>query len=890
MLGRLWRRLRGRRYRDDSAELAAHLDQLIDSYMDQGLNPEEARAAARRHFGNITSLQETSYGMFSIPLVEQLRQAVTLDLVPAVRALRRNSTFSLAVIVTLGLGIGATTGILSVVNSVLWKPLPYQDPSLLVRISEYRVGAVSTLRDDFLSDRAFVAWRREQHTLETLAAYAERAYNLTGRGDAERIRATAVSPELFRMLGVSPVVGRFFEPQEAIRGTDGVVVLAHDFWQERFGASNDAIGQTITLDGTSRVIVGVAPPGFSFPDAGRRFFTPYLNPVGSPNDQRGNDQRVQVLLAVGRLAPGATVQKAEAEGTRILRGLGPLPPSGEVLFGKGGQSSIRVEPLSRQMTNSMRPTLLLLSLGVGLVLLISCANVTSLFLARGASRSREFAIRRAVGASSFHIIRKSLVESLTIAALGGIVGLLFAWIAVSSWPSIAPRGFPRIESVQVTWQTLAVAIAISLAAGLLTAAAPAIQAISGNALRRLRENSRATADASGVRLRRALLVVEAAFAVMLLTGAVLLVRNFAGLVNVDPGYDATNVLSARISLQGEITPARWQQVALGVVEQLRVVPGVNAVGAASMAPLGDSTFLIGFRVPSALGGQAPIGRALGYTISPGYAEALQLRLRKGRLFAATDTTAKPQAMIVNEEFARVYLNDGGPLLGRQFPNTFAANTVAEVVGIVGDVLKGGLTESPQPEFYLPLGNQGAVNIGREINLLIRTQQDLAQIAAALRRIVRDVDPRAPVHSINRLDTELLASVGRQRFAAALVGTFAALALILAAVGLYATLSYGVASRIQEIGVRLALGATRSDIFYLVVREGIAVTAAGGVIGLMAAAGGTGFMKTVLIGIDTLDLFSFLIAPAILIVVAIMACLLPAWRASSIAPTIALRHD
>jgi putative ABC transport system permease protein len=410
-----------------------------------------------------------------------------------------------------------------------------------------------------------------------------------------------------------------------------------------------------------------------------------------------------------------------------------------------------------------------------------------------------------------------------------------------------------------------------------------------NLVRALREGAGTSADTHNIRFRRGLLVVEAAFAVLLLAGATLLTRGFTRLLNTDTGYDAANVLTARISLQGIPNPERWQQLATAVLERLRSVPGVGAAGAASMAPLGDSTFVMGFH----LAGDRPvpvIARALGYVVTPGYAETLHLRLRQGRLLAVTDIGAKTQAIVVNEEFVKTYLNDGQPVVGRQYANMLMPNGITEIVGVVGNVLKNGLIDTPRTEFYVALGSQGVINVGREINLLVRTAGDPRSFADTLRQAVREVDRNAPVHNINVLAAELSATAGEARFATIMLGAFAALAVGLAAIGLYGVLAYGVTSRRREIGVRLALGASRANLFALVMREGIGVTCAGLLVGLGVAAAVTRLMRSLLFGIDSLDLISFMVAPLILIVVALCACLLPAWRASSIDPLIALRHE
>lgn len=813
--------------------------------------------------------------------------SIRQDVAYGLRMLLRNKAFSIPALLTLSLGIGVNTAIFSLVYGVLLRPLPFADAGRIVRLSESHVGATAATRDAVLSNLTFDAWRHATRAIDGLAAYSERAYTVTGIGDAERVIGSSVSPALFPILNVAPAAGRFFTDEDAVQGADDVVVLAYGYWQQRFGGRPDIVGQTIALDARARIIVGVAPPDFSFPDRDRRLYTPFVMPRTQTD---AGEPQVRVFPAIARLSPGATPAQAAAEGTSVLRGLGPRPVAANLIFGQGGETTVHVRAFVEEVTARVRPQLLLLGIGVALVLVVSCANVASLFLFRAVARQRELAVRAAVGASRRRIVQQLMTESLLIAVAGGALGTLVAWQMIAVWPALAPRGFPRLDNVRFDWVVLVFAVAATLVAGVLAGIAPALQRGPSCLVTGLREGSGASAGRATTSMRRGLLIVETAFAVILLIGAALLLRSYGRLLATDPGYEAAHVLSARVSLQGgAVTPARWQGLTAGILDRVRALPGVESAGAASMAPLGDSTFMVGFRLPGN-GGEPVIARAIGYIITPGYAEALRLRVRRGRLLTDADVSGSTQAMLVNERFATTYLNDGRPILGRQYAGLLAPNLTAEIVGVVGDVLKNGLLDAPQPEIYVALGNHGLLTIGRDINLVVRTAGDPVTVAGSVRDIVRDRDRTAPVHNVNPLATVLSATVGEARFATTMLAAFAALALGLAAVGLYGALSYWVSRRERELAVRAALGANRVGLLSLVLAEGLGVTAIGLVVGLAAAASLARLMRALVFGIDTLDPMSFALAAAILAVVALAACAVPAWRASGLDPAAALKSE
>jgi putative ABC transport system permease protein len=810
------------------------------------------------------------------------------DIRYGLRTLGRHPTVAVVAILTLALGIGANTAIFAAAYGVLLRPLPYAEPERIVRLSEYHEHAVSPLREDFLSDLTFDAWSRDSQTIDSMGAYTERAYTVTGRGDADRVDGAVLAPEIFSILRAVPAAGRFFLADEAVAGADRVVVLGYDYWQQHFAGRGDAVGQSITLDGRPHVIVGVAPPGFSFPQPDRQLYTPFLRP--RPQNAPGAPQGISVFSAIGRLRPGVTADQAAAEGTSITRALGPRPQAAELLFGKGGPPTVRVRGLADQMTQAAKPTLLLLLAGVSLILLLACANVANLLLSLGVTRERELAVRAAIGAGRGRLRRQLLAESLALSLVATSAGLALAFAIVRAWPAMVPGDFPRLAAVQLDRAPVFFALGLSLVASVLVGLAPAMHGSRVNVGFGLSGGRGASMSQRSRRTGQTLLVVQAAFAVVLVVGAALLVRSFDRLVRRDSGYDATHVITARVTPQGSPIPAaRWQQLADAIVERVRGVPGVQAAGASNMAPLGDTTMVAGFR----LAGDRPepvIARGLGYVVTPGYFTALQLRLREGRLLTDGDVAAGITPLIVNDDFVRAFFNDGRAVVGRRFENILEPGRTTEIVGVVGNVLKNGLTDTSQPEFYVALGNHGRLVSGRDIYLVIRSDMRAADLAAALRAAVRDIDPTAPLHGVDDLDAVLAQTASDSRFAASAVSVFAGIALALAAIGLYGGLMYAVSRRTREMGIRTALGARPAGLIAIVVREGLAITAAGVILGLGAAVLATRVMQGLLYGIDPLDAVSFAAAPVLLALVAITACLVPAWRAVSTSPVDALRQD
>jgi putative ABC transport system permease protein len=814
------------------------------------------------------------------------------DIRYAVAMMRRNKSFTTAGLLTLALGIGATTAVFSVVYGVLLRPLPYPAAARLVRLSEEHPGAVSPLRAPMLSNLTYYAWNGSR-TIEQFAGYRSSAYTVTRDGASSRLEGADVTPSLFAMLGETPAIGRFLRDDDVRTGSAVVAVLSDRGWRERFNGDSAILGRGIDIDGAPATIVGVARPGLTFPTRDALIWMPLAIPPPAGDALAGRRGRMSVLSGLGLLKPDVTPAQAEAEGTAAARST-VRPMAANLLFGIGGAPVVHVRGMVDEMTSTIRPALLVLAAGVACVLLIACANVANLFLARGVARDREFAVRAAIGASSGRIARQLVTESLVLSAAGGALGLGLAWALMRLTQATAARDFPRLDAIQLDAPVLTftafTVIFTAIAAGI----APALRGSRFNLSESLHGGDGATAGGfRGIRARRlrdGLLTAEAAFAVLLLVGATLLARSFVRLTHVDAGYTPDRVLAVEVYVagaNGDEQAARTQRLIAPLIERLRAMPGVVAAGAGNMAPLDNSTMISGFPSPWTAPGATPgNARAVTYIVTPGYQDALRLRLRHGRLFVDADVSSGTHAWVVNEEFARLYLPPR-PLGYRFEQQTDAGKRQVEVVGIVANVLKDGNDRKPQPDVYVVARDRAA--FGSRFELVIRTAGAPSSLAPAVRTAVHGLLPAAAIETVP-LSQRVAESVDQQRFATTVLAAFALLALALASVGLYGVLSYNVSQRRRELGVRAALGAAKPDLVRLVVREGLGATMTGLAAGLVAAIFLTRLMQSVLFGVSPLDLVAFAAAPAILIPIAVAACWLPASRAAQTDPIEALRSE
>ncbi|HEY2904273.1 MAG TPA: ABC transporter permease [Vicinamibacterales bacterium] len=817
-------------------------------------------------------------------------ESILLDARFAVRSLARSRAFTAAVVLTLAAGIGSATAVFSAFDQVLVRPLPYPDSARLVRIWEEHPGAVRIQAEPPLSNRTLYAWRERMQTLEGIAAYGSREYTVGFDDAPTRVKGAEVSASLFSLLRAVPAAGRFFNSGEDAPSNRRFVVLSDRLWRDRFGARADVVGRPLAIDGTSYQIVGVTPAGFRFPDGDAQLWTPFDDPtLTSPNVQGG----IWLVFGLGRLKPGVSISQVEQEGTAVARSI-PRAPVANLLFGVGGPVQVRAQTLADQLTGGVRPALFALAAAVLFVLLIACANVATLFLARGVARARELALRAAIGASPGRLTQQLFTETAILSVAAGALGLLLAAAIIRVLPALAPRDFPRLDQLHLDGRVALAAAVLTIATALLCGLAPRLRARVDLAAPLHGAGDGSTAGgfrgARSRRLRDALLVAQSAFAVLLIVGAALVGRSFSRLVHVDGGYDV-NVLSARLYMPAGLAPSRAHQKTIEILERLRADPQVVAAGAGNMMPFDSTTWITGFTLPPDVGGgKAPNVRAINYRVTAGYAEALGLRLHEGRFLTSADAGRGRVAALVNDEFVRQHLSSG-PVAGRQFRGGVGKDqqtAMTEIVGVVGNVLKDGNDARPQPEVYT-LGTDDRP-LTDEIDVVVRTLGQPGRAAPALREIAHSVGPDIAVAEVVTIADRLSASVARPRFAATAFGGFAGLALALASIGLFGVLSYAVSQRRRELGVRAALGATRHDLMLLLFREGLTLTAAGIAIGLAASTVLLRPMSVLLFGVTPSDPMAFAAGPLVLLPVALAACLGPALGAAGADPTIALRSE
>ena len=842
------------------------------------------------------------------------------DIRSAVRRLAGQRGFTVTALVTLALGIGANTAMFGIVHGLVLRPLPYPDADRLVRLGESLGGRAGI----YLSNRS-MPLLEDAESFEGLAVYRESSVEWAGSDGVVTLSGAAVSPGMFPLLRATPRLGRLFTEDEAREGADGVVLLSHGAWTNRFSSNPDIVGAPLELDGDPYTVIGVLSEGFYFPNPDGEFWTPLVIPPFAPPAAAVEGQpRMVVLIAfngLGRLAPGVSVEQAATEvRTRLEAGSMSFGlPAGAAMAAAGalGRSEARVVSLLEEMVGAYRPALTALTAATALVLLIACINVAGLLLARGVTRRRGLAVSAALGASRGRLVRQLLTESVMLGAGGGVLGLAVAAIVLRAVPALVPGDIARLDEVGIDGLSVAFTVGLSIAAGLLFGAAPAFQWSRIDLMSTLNEGS--TQAAGGFRLlrsnraRAALAVAQVALALVLLVGAGLLLRSFVGLVTVDRGYDPANVIAARIrnpdvtlrpdmppdAIAGLRTAGRlFGRALVDELARLEALPEVEAAGVSSRFPLASrgnvsrATFhAAGAPVPADPGDlpQAPIN-----FVSPGYFDAMRLRLRSGRAISPLDRAEGPPVLVLSETLAREIFG-GEPAVGRRVVPAGAGDEPWEVVGVVADVRYGALTITESAaEAYLPLQQiEQATMLGgmfSSSSVAVRTAGDPLAAVPFLREAVAAAGPAATIDQVTTMDARLSAAVEQPRFYALFVGFFAALALFLAAFGIYALLSYTVSQRRREIGVRMALGARPGDVVALVVRQGAGLVAAGAVLGLFGAAGSSRLLESFLFGVGADDAWTFVAAPVALVGVALVACWLPGRRAARIDPMDALRVE
>jgi predicted permease len=804
------------------------------------------------------------------------------DLRYAARMLLKKPGLTLIAVITLALGIGANTAIFSVVNAVLLRPLPFPESEQLVRVGG--INLKTGKGPGTFSPPDFYDWReRSRNVFESLAAYDSWSPSLTGQGEPERITAARVSANFFDVLKVRPQLGRAFLPQEETRGLHLSVVLSHRLWQRRFGADRAIQGKTITLNGDSYTVVGVMPPDFEMPRIGGiGFEEPELwSPFAPDLSQWGRSGR-SVDAAIGRLKTGTALPEAQAEMSGIGRALQQQYPDSNLNAGVG------VVSLREQLVSGVRTPLLIFLVAVGFVLLIVCANVANLQLARSAARQKEMAIRASLGASRLRIIRQLLTESLLLSFLGAGFGLLLSLWATDFLVALGSDSIPHLGKIGIDSRVLLFTILISALAGILFGLAPALYASRLDLNEALKEGGgKGAGGASRSRLRGALVVSEIALSLLLLTGAGLLIKSFLRLQEVNPGFNPRQVLTMYVFLPGAKYSEDSQQAAFfdKTLERIQTVPGVEAVGVTSNLPISGNFDRTGFYVedrPAASSQDVPdVDR---YMINGDYFQAMGVALRDGRTFAAQDSADSSPVAIINETTARRYW-PGESAIGKRV-RTDPESPWRTIVGVVGDVRHYDLETAANMQLYLPYKQVPS----QMMTFIVRSLSDPARQAAAVRNAIWAVDKDQPVYNIKTMEQLVAASVAQRRFTMMLLGSFAVIAMFLAMVGIYGVMSYTVMQRTHEIGIRMALGAQGQDVLKLIMGQGMTLALFGVGLGLIGAVATTRIISSLLFGVTATDPLTFACVAVALCAAALLACYIPARRALSVDPMTALRYE
>jgi putative ABC transport system permease protein len=865
--------------RELDEELRFHLEREMEQNRARGMDAGEARRAALVSFGGVERVKEECRDVRGGRWIDTVRQ----DLRYGFRLLWQKPGFTVMAVLALALGIGANTAIFSVVNGVLLRPLPYAQPDRLALI--WTAATDNRTQEGSSSYPDIADWRAENHVFEDVASFRGIGFNLTGVGEPERIDGAYVSANFFSLLRVSPRLGRSFRPEEDRPGGERVVLLSHGLWQRRFGGDPKIVGQILTLNGQGFNVVGVLPPDFSFPFAIQKAELWSTIALEAGNLQERGARTTAVLA---RLKPGITPAQAQADLDTISERLAVQSSDTNAT-----RRAYLVE-LQEQLVGKIRPALWVLLGAVGFVLLIGCSNVANLLLARAAARQKEIAIRLALGASRGRVVRQLLTESALLAALACIVGLLLAAWVLDLLIALGPSDLPNLNAIQIDGRVLGFTLLVSLATALIFGLAPALKATRPELTGTLKDGGRgATAGPGRQRLRGLLVVSEMALALILLISAGLLLKSFRRLTNVQPGFDPANVLSLRFSLPQNKYKEDFQRIAFveQVLERVRALPGVKSAAFVTPAPFSGNNLSSNFSIvgrPAPPPDKEPLAWLRGAT--PDYFRTLGIPLIKGRQFTERDQKGGTGVAIINEALARRYWPDQDPIGQRLTKVGVGVDdnepTEWEIVGVVGDVHHIGLDVEPKPELYVP-HRQQAWGWG---HLVVRTASDPLGLANTIRQQVQAVDSQQAVSNVEPLTHAIAGTVARPRFYMLLLGIFAAVGLTLTVIGIYGVLSYAVTERTHEIGIRMALGAQTTDILRLVLRQGMAFALGGIVIGLTGAFAATRVLASLLYGVNASDPATFLNVSLLAAFVALVACYIPARRATRVDSMHALRYE
>jgi putative ABC transport system permease protein len=876
---------RRRLYNDLSEEIRAHLDEKIEELVASGMPRKEATAAARREFGNVTLTEEASHQVWRWPSIEDF----LMDIHYGLRMLRKNPGFTTVVVLTLAFGIGANTAIFSVTNSLLLRPLPYHDPDNLVMVWEN--SSVHPNPHNTVSPPNFLDWQSRNSVFSSMAFVFDERDNLTGNGDPQEVVVQDVSTNFFSLLGVNPILGPGFTPENGQPGHANVVILAFGLWKERFAADPAIVGKSLVLNGHPQTVVGIAPQNFQWfiKDGSLTGAKPQMwSPFVFPQSFHDHTQIGRFMTVVARLQPGVTTSQAQTQMSAIAARLEQEYPDFD------GHWGVNLVSLRDQVSGDLRPALLILFGAVAFVLLIACANVSSLLLARASSREREMAIRTAIGASRWRIARQLLLESLLLALLGGGIGVALAFWGTNALLAASPKNLLDLRYVSLDLRVLTFAVAAMLLAGLLFGFLPAYISSRSRISETLKEGGRGSSSALRRALaRNAFVVAQLGLALVLLCGSGLLIRSFVRLIGVYPGFDSGHLLTFKVALPrskygtDQLRITFFQQL----LARISTVPGVRSASMESFPPLtglGAATGVHLLSQPSLALSDLPVANV--GVVGPDYFSTMSIPLRAGRFFNTQELAEEKHVTIINQSFADKYLHGVNPI-GQKAAIYMKSDAESqrfpsEIIGVVGDVHQLGLDTAPEPTVYWPHPEL----VMSAMTILVRTSSDPLALVSTARGELQQLDPELPMAAVATMDQLLADSLSRSRFTMLLLGIFAAVALLLAAVGIYGLIAYSVTQRTQELGIRVALGAQRRDVLRLVLAQGTRLTLLGMAIGVFAALALSRLLATMLFGVSATDPLTYAAVAALLGFVALAACVIPARRATRVDPLVALRYE
>jgi putative ABC transport system permease protein len=866
-------------------ELRSHFENQVEKLVASGLSREKAVRRARIEFGGYEQLKEECRDARGVSFVEILFQ----DLRYALRMLRNSPGFAAVAILTLALGVGANTALFSVIDSVLLRPLPYQDPASLVVVWEKDSQLANS--HNTVSPPDFLDWSSRSEVFSGMAAIADERDNLTGVGDPQEVIVQLVSANFFSVVGVSPIMGAGFRAENGQPGHDGVVILGYGLWKERFAADPAIVGKAISLNGHSQTVVGVAPEKFQWfiKEGTLTGMKPQMwAPLVVPKEFYDRKNVGRFLTVVARLKPGATLSQAQSRMDTVAAQIAQEYP------GFNGHWGASVIALRDQISGDLRPALLILFGAVGFVLLIACANVSSLLLARAANREREMAVRTAIGASRWRIARQLLTESLLLAVIGGGIGVALAVWGTNVLLAVSRENFLDLRAVSMDGRVLAFAVGATMLSGLLFGFLPSYISAHADISETLKEGGRGSSAGRQRRMvRSGFVVAQISLALVLLAGAGLLIRSFIRLAGVDPGFDARHLLSFKISLPSSKYSNDPAQLAFfqQFLARISALPGVRSASTNSYPPfsgLGPATAVHILSKPAQSLMELPTATVC--VVGPDYFRTMEIPLRTGRMFSEQELTQERHVVLVNQAFVDKLMHGENPIGQKAviFMHSLveAQEPPSEIIGVVGDVRQMGLDKPPEPAVYWPHPEL----VYSSMTVVVRTSSDPLSLVSAVRGELRQMDAELPMASVTTMEQVMSESLSRSRFTMLLLGIFAALALALASIGIYGVIAYNVAQRTQEFGIRIALGADRRAVLRLVLGEGTFLTFLGITIGIVTAFIVTRLMATLLYDVGATDPLTFLAVALLLAVVALVACYIPARRATRVDPIVALRYE